>query len=103
MKLSTQILLAFLLIIILSVMDSFTNYLLSVKVNQNTEFLNKSEAIIRNSGKLHKAIIEMQSAFRGFLLTEDTAFLSNYENGRKIIPALFEDQKDLILEDKIQS
>lgn len=103
MKLSSQILLAFLIVILVSVVDSYTNYLLSVKVKQNTEFLTKSEAIIRNSGRLHKAIIEMQSAFRGYLLTEDTNFLENYDSGINNVPALFTEQKDIVKENEGQS
>lgn len=103
LKLSTQILLAFLVVTLLSVIDSYTNYLLSVKVKQNSEFLNKSESIIRNSGRLHKAMIEMQSGFRGFLLTEDTNFLQSYDNGLHTVPALLIEQRELIKEDKGQS
>ena len=103
MKLSSQILLAFLIVILLSVVDSYTNYLLSVKVKENTEFLTKSEAIIRNSGRLHKVIIEMQSAFRGFLLTADTNFLDNYDMGISSVPALFTEQKQLVKGNEGQS
>lgn len=102
MKLSVQILLAFLIIIILSVIDSSTNYFLSVEVKQNTEFLNKSEAIIRNSSNLHKTIIEMQNNSRGFLLTADTNFLSSYDWGIKKVPSLFMEQKEFLKEDKSQ-
>lgn len=102
MKLATQILLAFAVVIILSVIDTFSNYLLSVKVKQNTEFLNKSETIIRNSSNLHTAIIEMQSAFRGYLLTDDPNFLDNYDKGLEIIPVLMAGQKELIKNNPLQ-
>lgn len=45
----------------------------------------------------------MQSAFRGFLLTEDTNFLENYDIGINTVPALFTEQKELIKENKEQS
>jgi len=83
MKLSTQILVAFTLVILLSVADSYTNYRLSKKVYLNSQFLAKSEEIIRNSNKTHKTIIEMQSAFRGYLLTDDKTFLASYFAGLK--------------------
>ncbi|MEO7487829.1 MAG: ATP-binding protein [Ferruginibacter sp.] len=102
MKLSTQILLAFSIVLILSVIDTASNYLLSVKVEQNTEFLNKSQEIIRNSGRLHKSMIEMQSSFRGYLLTQDSTFLEGYENGLKNIPALFSEQRELVKQNKDQ-
>ena len=92
MKLSTQILLAFTLIILLSVADSYTNYMMSKKVQLNSHFLSRSEEIIRTSNKTHKAIIEMQSAFRGYLLTDDRVFLDSYFRGLKIVPLLVNEQ-----------
>lgn len=93
MKLSNQILLAFTLIILLSVADSYTNYMLSKKVQMNSQFLARSEETIRNSNKTHKAIIEMQSAFRGYLLTDDEAFLDLYSKGLKSVPLLLKEQQ----------
>lgn len=103
MKLSTRILLAFGIVILFAIAESFTNYRLSLKVERNTQFLSKSEAIIRNSNRIHKSIIEMQSGFRGYLLTDDTAFLEPYYNGLKNVPRLFEDQKQFIKQNQPQS
>jgi signal transduction histidine kinase len=96
MKLSTQILLAFTLVILLSVADSYTNYMLSKKVQLNSQFLARSEEIIRNSNRTHKAIIEMQSAFRGYLLTDDQSFLDSYYKGLKRVPFLIKEQEKRI-------
>ncbi|KRD08829.1 hypothetical protein ASE21_13320 [Flavobacterium sp. Root901] len=96
MKLSTQILLAFTLIILLSVADSYTNYRLSQKVHLNSQFLSKSEAVIRNSNKTHRAILEMQSAVRGYFLTNDTTFLSEYYSGIKKVPEFLKEQRSLV-------
>ena len=93
MKLSTQILLAFAIIIMLSVADSYTNYLLSLKVQRNSQFLAQSEGIIRNSNRMHKSIIDMQSAFRGYLLTEDPGFLDAYGEGMKNVPVFADELK----------
>lgn len=102
MKLSTQILLAFSVILLLSVIDSASNYLLSLKVEKNIQFLNKSQDIMRNSTKLHKTIIEMQSSFRGYLLTADTNFLDRYKVGLINVPLLLTEQKNLIKENEGQ-
>lgn len=93
MKLSTQILLAFTVIILLSVADSYTNYMLSRKVQRNSHFLARSEEIIRNSNKTHRTIIEMQSAFRGYLLTDNEVFLDSYYKGLKSVPKLLKEQE----------
>jgi len=102
MKLSTQILLAFTLVILLSVADSYTNYNLSIKVQRNSQFLSKSEEIIRSSNRAHRAIIEMQSGLRGYLLTNDPSFLDSYSEGLKSVPILLKEQKKRIGEDLVQ-
>ncbi len=102
MKLSTQILLALSIVVLLALAESFTNYRLSLKVQQNTEFLSQSEAVIRNSNRIHKTMIEMQSAFRGYLVTGDTTFISPYYSGLTNVPILMDEQKELIKENKWQ-
>jgi signal transduction histidine kinase len=102
MKLSVQILLAFAVVITLSVIDTYSNYRLSLKVQENSAFLIKSEAVIRNSARLHKTMIEMQSGYRGYLLTSDEAFLYPYLDGLKTVPELMEEQKALVRENSNQ-
>jgi signal transduction histidine kinase len=96
MKLSIQILLAFLLVILLSVADSFTNYTLTIKVQRNSHFLAKSEDIIRTSTQCQRAIIEMQNGIRGFLLTNDNSFLDSYNVGLKTVPKMLSEQRNRI-------
>ncbi|MBC8054232.1 MAG: CHASE3 domain-containing protein [Sphingobacteriaceae bacterium] len=103
MKLATQIFLGFSVVIGISLTDSYVNYNLSQKVNRNTDYVAKSETIIRNSSRLHKSIIEMQSAFRGFLLTDDKAFLDSYHEGGRVIPKLFIEQRSLLLNSASQA
>lgn len=102
MKLSTQITLAFAIVILLSAIDSGTNYFLSLRVQKNAIFLSKSEAIIRNSAIIHKAVLEMQGGLRGYLLTSDTNFLAPYHRGKGNIPVYLENQKELIKDNAIQ-
>lgn len=103
MKLSTQILLAFILVILFSVADSYTNYNLSIKVQRNSLFLSQSEEIIRSSNKAHRAIIEMQSGIRGYLLTNDSSFLDSYYEGLKSVPILLNEQKKRIGKNTVQN
>ena len=95
MKLSIQFLLAFSLILLLSIFDTGSNYLLSLKVERNTQFLNKSQEIIRHSTGLHKSIIDMQSSFRGYLLTNDNQFLDGYQIGLQTVPQSISELKNL--------
>ncbi|MHB1178805.1 MAG: sensor histidine kinase, partial [Daejeonella sp.] len=96
MKLSTKIILGSVLVITLSALDSYTNYLLSKKVIINTKFLSNSEAIIRNSSRLENKMLDMQASFRGFLLTEDETFLDPYRAGLKEVPLIIELENKLV-------
>ncbi len=60
------------------------------------QFLSRSEAVIRNSNQTHKSMIEMQSAFRGYLLTEDVAFLELYYSGINKVPKMMAGQMKLV-------
>lgn len=86
MKLSTQIFLGFLIAISIDLLDSFVNYTLTLRVKKVSDFLSRSEAVIRNSSDLDKSMVQMQSAFRGFLLTGDEHFLAPYDQGLIDIP-----------------
>lgn len=96
MRLSTRIFLAFLLVLVLSVIDTASNYMLSLKVERNIEFLNKSQEVMRNSDNLNSRIIGMQSSLRGFLLTDDSTFLEGYIKGLKTIAPLLKTQQALV-------
>ena len=102
MKLSIRILLGFSIVLILSIIDTTSNYLLSVKVERNSEFLIRSQEVIRNSARLHKSLIDMQNSFRGYLLTQDTAFLDGFNAGLIELPGLFVHQRELIKDDSEQ-
>ena len=77
--------------------------MLSQKVQENIKFLTHSEAIIRNSNRIHKAMIDMQSAFRGFLLTDDNSFLESYNAGLVNVPAYMNQQRELVLGSRLQN
>lgn len=96
MRLSTRILLGFLIVLVLSVIDTASNYMLSLKVEKNIEFLNKSQNIIRNSDDLNRSIVSMQGSLRGYLLTQDSTFLEEYTKGLKNVPFLLHTVKDLV-------
>ncbi|RYF89843.1 MAG: HAMP domain-containing protein, partial [Chitinophagaceae bacterium] len=96
--------------------DELANQVREAQPREQTPHLNESEtsqpfnngALNRrqthsNSNSLHKRMIDMQSGFRGFLLTEDTNFLETYRNGLQNVPALVAEQKKLTSENAIQA
>lgn len=82
--------------------DTGSNYLLSLKVEKNSDFLNRSHEVIRRSSDLHKTMIDMQSSFRGYLLTDDDSFLDAYNKGLAVIPKQFPELKKLIVSNSTQ-
>lgn len=96
MTIRLQLLLGFIILILVFVMTFFVNQRLSQQVITNTYYLNNSEAVMRNSNMLHKEIIEMQSGFRGFLLTRQESFLQPYYEGLSSVPSLIKDQRALL-------
>lgn len=96
MTIRLRLVLGFFVLIIVFVLVFFMNQRLSEQVIKNTYYLNNSETVIRNSTVLHKEIIQMQSGFRGFLLTDQESFLQYYYDGLRNVPPLIEDQRRLL-------
>lgn len=96
MNIRTRLFMGFAILIVIFIIDFMVNQRLSGEVIQNTSYLNSSEAVIRNSNLLHKNMIDMQSAFRGYLLTGQESFLQPYYSGLQSIPPLFQEEFMLV-------
>lgn len=96
MTIRLQLILGFSVLILIFLVDFFVNQRLSKAVLTNTSYISNSEAVIRNSNLIHKEMIEMQSGFRGFLLTSQESFLQPYYEGLGSVPRLIKEQKKLI-------
>lgn len=95
MTIRFRLLLGFFILILIFIIVFFFNKKLSEEVQTNTVYLSNSEIVIKNSNILHREMIEMQSGFRGFLLTNQESFLQAYYEGLKSIPPLIIEQKRL--------
>jgi len=96
LSLSAKIVIGFLLLIVCSLVSFWVNLKLSSEVIRNSEFVSRSEVVIRNSANIHKIILDMQSSFRGFLLTENKIFLQPYTDRQQELAALFAEEKQLL-------
>jgi signal transduction histidine kinase len=96
MSIRSRLFIGFSILILIFFVDFFVNRRLSNRVVQNSTYLNNSEAVIRNSNALHKEMIEMQSGFRGFLLTGQESFLTPYYEGIHAVPAIVTEQQMLM-------
>jgi signal transduction histidine kinase len=86
----------FAILILIFIVDFFVNQRFSREVIRNTDYINNSEVVIRNSSLLHKLMIDMQSGYRGYLLTGQKSFLDTYYNGINSIQPLIKVQHDLV-------
>lgn len=96
MTIRLRLLLGFSTLIFIFIAIFFINKRLSDQVVRSSDYLNNSETVMKNSNKLHKEMIEMQSGFRGFLLTTQEGFLSSYYNGLKTVPVLLKEQRSVL-------
>lgn len=96
MSIRNRLLTIFIMLIVFILISFFVNQSLSAEVIRNGAELNRSEAVIRNSNQIHKTMIDMQSGYRGFLLTGEDDFLKSYDEGRPQIPKLIAEQHVLI-------
>lgn len=96
MTIRSKLLTGFISLIVIFGTSLLINLRLSNEVIRNIEYLNNSEAVIRNSNVLHKHIIEMQSGYRGYLLTSQEAFLEPYNEALELIPPLIRELRVLV-------
>lgn len=100
MSIRYQLFFGFFILILIFVIDFFVNQKLSEEVIKNTTYVNSSETVIRNSNILNKDMIEMQSGFRGFLLTGQEVFLKAYNEGVASVPPLMKEQQSIATSNK---
>jgi len=96
MKLGTQIFLGFLIAISVDLVDSFVNYRLTLRVKTISDFLIRSESVIRQSSELDRGMVTIQSAYRAFLLTGDERFWAQYEQGLKELPGRAREMRAMV-------
>jgi signal transduction histidine kinase len=102
MKIANLIFIGFAIILLLFTLTTYVNYLQSVKVQENTEWVQRSQLVIRQSARLHRNITEMESSLRGFLLTNETAFLEPYDSAVSENNQLFVELRSQITQNDFQ-
>jgi signal transduction histidine kinase len=80
MKTSYFIFLGFFTILVLFSVTTAINLQLSEKAHENSEFFEKSTAMVRGSNRVHRNILNMVSGLRGYLFTGEPSFLQSYDS-----------------------
>jgi signal transduction histidine kinase len=80
MKISHLIFLAFFLIVTLFSATTLINFKQSERVQEHAEYVSTSGAVIRNSTRFQRNILNMVSGLRGYLLTGENYFIQAYDS-----------------------
>lgn len=95
MKLSVKLFAGFLLISLLFSAVAIVNFQLSETVIKNTEWVTRSQNVVRNSAALQRNIIDMETGIRGFLLNGNETFLLPYYQSKNQLNGLIKEIKVL--------
>lgn len=82
MKISYLIFFSFLFILLLFSITTYINFKQSEEVRENSEWVDKSTTIIRNSNRFQRNILNMISGLRGYLFTGENYFMQAYDSAK---------------------
>ncbi|ANE52378.1 sensor histidine kinase [Flavisolibacter tropicus] len=102
MKISHLIFLAFFFIIILFSATTVINFKQWERVQEHTEYVSTSGAVVRNGTRFQRNILNMVSGLRGYLLTGETYFLQVYDSATLENSAILDELSHLIAADSPQ-
>jgi signal transduction histidine kinase len=102
MKLSTKLFAGFVIISFIFTAVAFFNFRLSEAVLENSDWVGRSQTVVRSSAALQRNIIDMETGMRGFLLTGNEEFLKPYQEAARQIPALLDELENMVRSEKTQ-
>jgi signal transduction histidine kinase len=82
MKISYLIFLSFLFILLLFSITTYINFKQSEQVRENSQWVENSTTIIRNSNRFQRNILNMISGLRGYLFTGEKYFIQAYDSAK---------------------
>ena len=82
MKISYLIFLSFLFILLLFSITTYINFKQSEQVRENSQWVDNSTTIIRNSNRFTRNILNMISGLRGYLFTGENYFMQAYDSAK---------------------
>ncbi|QHT70482.1 HAMP domain-containing protein [Rhodocytophaga rosea] len=102
MRIAILIFAGFIVILFLFSVTTFVNYRQSLKVKENTDWVYKSQVVIRNSLRFQRNLTEMESGLRGFLFTGENSFLEPFDSAASENETLIAELHTLIQEHSFQ-
>ena len=102
MKLSTKLFAGFALISFIFSAVTIINYQLSKDVLENSQWVSRSQEVVRSSSALQRSIIDMETGMRGYLLTGNEVFLEPYKVAAQQLPGLFKELDSSVKDSRVQ-
>lgn len=96
MKLSVKLFIGFVLISVLFTAVAIVNFQLSEDVIQNSNWVQQSQIVVRNSAALQRNIIDMETGLRGYLLNGNETFLQPYYEAKSKMDNLFAETRPYV-------
>src|SRR3989337_3776342 len=103
MKISYLIFFSFLFILLLFSITTYINFKQSEEVRENSEWVNKSTTIIRNSNRFQRNILNMISGLRGYVLAGENYFIQAYDSAKTEDEAILAELETLVPPNSDQS
>lgn len=96
MKLSVKLFAGFVIISVLFTAVALVNLQLSEDVIENSQWVSRSQNVVRNSAALQRNVIDMETGLRGYLLNGNPAFLQPYVQAKEQLPGLINEIKSFV-------
>ena len=103
MKISYLIFFSFLFILLLFSITTYINFQQSEKVRENSEWVESSTTIIRNSNRFQRNILNMISGLRGYLFTGENYFIQAYDSAKAEDETILDELSNLVPADSDQT
>ncbi|RDC63544.1 sensor histidine kinase [Adhaeribacter pallidiroseus] len=102
MKLSTRIFAGFFIISLIFTSITIINFQLSEDVLANSQWVTRSQTVVKASSALQRHIVDMETGMRGFLLTGNEVLLEPYHTAKRQLPAQFKQLELLVKDSPVQ-
>jgi len=102
MKLSTILFAGFTIISFIFSAVTIINYQLSKDMLENSQWVARSQEVVRSSSALQRSIIDMETGMRGYLLTGNEVFLEPYTVAAQQLPSLFKELDSWVKDSRVQ-
>ncbi len=102
MKLSTRIFAGFFIFSLIFTSITIINFQLSEDVLENSQWVTRSQTVVKASSALQRHIVDMETGMRGFLLTGNEVLLEPYYTAKSQLPAQFQQLEALVQDSPVQ-